>query len=376
MTEQTASSTALRGLIDTLEEIDRRWAGPEWNLHSAQDVADAHRALLHILEAGLVGMFESDPRAPDFRRIVTPSRKLTGYNSDAIYFDAPVAADCSYRVRGNLNGAVYFSLTIECGTEQGHMATRTDGVLNDTMIDIDESGNFEVFLGGEARPRNWLPLKPGASRVTTRHYFEDVDNAAADPLREPRLLIEVLDSPRGAAAPAPLSDATIAAGIERVTGFVRSRTLEMPPMANREQPPFVSLQPNQFPPPVLPGDFGLAAFDAHYSMAPYFLNEDEALVITGRWPVCRCAVFCLWNRFQQTYDYSHRTVSLNRAQTVLDDDGRFTMVLAHRDPGVPNWIDTEGRPLGLGFWRFMLVEGDVETPQARVVPFAELASPG
>jgi len=30
------------------------------------------------------------------------------------------------------------------------------------------------------------------------------------------------------------------------------------------------------------------------------------------------------------------------------------MILAHRDPGLPNWIDTEGRPFGLVFWRFML----------------------
>ena len=48
-------------------------------------------------------------------------------------------------------------------------------------------------------------------------------------------------------------------------------------------------------------------------------------------------------------------------------------MLAHEDPGVPNWIDTEGKPFGLVFWRFFLVEGDVETPQAQVVKFAEVA---
>jgi hypothetical protein len=43
------------------------------------------------------------------------------------------------------------------------------------------------------------------------------------------------------------------------------------------------------------------------------------------------------------------------------------MVLAPRDPGVPNWIDTEGRPFGIVFWRFMLPEGEIETPRAEVV---------
>ena len=74
MAIQTESRAALRELIELLEDIDARWAGPDWNLHSAEDVVDAHRALLHMLEGGLVGMFESDPAHPEFRRIVTPSR--------------------------------------------------------------------------------------------------------------------------------------------------------------------------------------------------------------------------------------------------------------------------------------------------------------
>ena len=48
------------------------------------------------------------------------------------------------------------------------------------------------------------------------------------------------------------------------------------------------------------------------------------------------------------------------------------MILAHRDPKQPNWLDTEGRPFGLVFWRFMLPEGEIETPRAEVVPFAKL----
>lgn len=148
----------------------------------------------------------------------------------------------------------------------------------------------------------------------------------------------------------------------------------MPPMANAELPPFVSVVPNQFPAPVVPGDFGLAAIDCAYSMAPYVIGPDDALLIRGRWPSCRSANVSLWNRHQQTFDYANRQVSLNRVQTEADADGRFTMVIAHRDPGVPNWLDTEDRPFGLVFWRFMLPEGDIETPVAEVVPFADLAT--
>jgi len=109
-----------------------------------------------------------------------------------------------------------------------------------------------------------------------------------------------------------------------------------------------------------------------YSMAPYLLGPDEALVATGRWPECLFGNVCLWNRFQQTLDYVNRQVSLNRKQTQLEKDGRFRIVFAHRDPGQPNWIDTEGHPFGLVFWRFFLVKGEAETPQAQVVPFSSL----
>ena len=107
-------------------------------------------------------------------------------------------------------------------------------------------------------------------------------------------------------------------------------------------------------------------------MAPYLLAPDEALVITGRWPECRFASVALWTRYLQTYDYAHRTASLNRASTTLEPDGTFRMVLAHDDPGVPNWIDTEGKGFGMVFWRFFLPEGEVETPQATVVKLADV----
>ena len=368
---ETASRSALKHLIATLTEIDERWSGPEWNLHSEADVTGSHRALMHILEASLVGFFEQDPTRPDLRRITTPSRKLTGDNPDAIYFDAPLSGDCSYVMRGSMHGAAYFSVTIEEGTAEGKMATNTAGVINDTEMDIEDDGSFTLFLGGEKRARNWLPLTQDASRLTTRHYFEYREPAALDPAMEPRMSIECLES-RGPTSPP--NDASVARDIARVTNVIRSRTLDMPPMANSEPPPFVSLTPNECPPPVKPGDFGFAAADAHYSMAPFFLGPDEALVIRGRWPECKFANLCLWNRFQQTLDYRSRPVSINRASTELESDGSFRLVLAHEDPGIPNWLDTEGQPLGMMFWRFFLARGDVETPTCKVVKFSDLGA--
>ena len=60
-------------------------------------------------------------------------------------------------------------------------------------------------------------------------------------------------------------------------------------------------------------------------------------------------------------------MSLNRFQTKLDADGRFRIVIAHRDPGEENWLDTEGRSFGMVFWRYFLAEDDIETPHAEVI---------
>ena len=144
---------------------------------------------------------------------------------------------------------------------------------------------------------------------------------------------------------------------------MRSRTLEQAKPGEREQPTWVSETPNEFPPPELPGDFAFAAADAAYSMAPYVLGPDEALVMTGHWPECRFANVSVWNRYLQTYEYVHRPGGRNRANTTLEPDGSYRIVIAHEDPGVPNWIDTGGRPFGMVFWRFFLPEGEVETPQ-------------
>ncbi len=365
------AAAAIRELTSLLDEANTRWVSEEWNLTTPEDHADARRALMHILQGSLLSYFETDPARPDFRPIVSPYRKFTGDNSDALYYDAPVSSEYEYVVRGRLDGAVYTSFTIELNAADGAIANETGGVLNDEHFDVDADGRFEIRLGGEKAERNWLELPVGASRVTTRHYYEDVRCGAADPTNNPLLTIEVVGGPR-VDAPPPVSDDTVAEGIERVINFVRSRTLDMPPMADNDPPPFVSKVPNQFPKPVVPGDFGLAAFDAHYSMAPYLCPEGHAVVLTGAWPECRMANVCLWTRQMQTFDYVNRTVSLNRKQTQLEPDGSWRIVIAHEDPGVGNWLETEGRPIGIVFFRYMLATGDVATPRAEVVPLDQL----
>jgi hypothetical protein len=242
-------------------------------------------------------------------------------------------------------------------------------VLRDRDFDVAADGSFEVFFGGEPRDRNWLGLADRASELIVRCYFEEVEPVAADVNRIVPLEIEVLE-PVGPLP--PWDDDAVAAGYRRAANFIRSRTLEQAKPGERVQPTWVSETPNEFPQPELPGDFAFAAADAAYSMAPYVLGPDEALVMTGHWPECAFANVSVWNRYLQTYEYLHRPGGRNRANTKPEPDGSYRIVIAHEDPGVPNWIDTGGRPFGMVFWRFFLPEGEVERPVATVVKVADL----
>ena len=370
----TESQGAYADLLTTLHEVGDRFAGDEWGLTDPTDVAEALRVVLHHLGIGIETQLEDDAAHPTFREIVTPWRKALGDNADARYHDAPVHPAGTYRVRGRTGGAVYVSFTVEAGADAGAFPSGTVGVLNDTAFDVAADGTFELTIGGSRQERGWLALPADASRLTVRHYWEAERSPQTPPRADLGLAIDLVDGADQipAAPPAP-TDASVATSLRRMATYVRSRTIEMAGKPGEgEPPPFVSRQPHVFPPPVPPGAHALAAADAAYSMAPYLLGPDDALVMRVRWPACRCANVSLWNRQLQTFDYLRGRVSLNRAQAVAEADGAVRVVIAHRDPGVENWLHTEGRPFGLVFWRFMLPEGPIGTPEAEVVPVDSL----
>jgi hypothetical protein len=367
------SQAAFSELLATLAEVGDRFAGEEWGLTDPGDVAEGLRVVLHHLATGLETQFEDGADHPGFRPIVTPWRKALGDNADARYHDARIHPAGTYRVRGNTGGAVYVSFTVEAGADDGAFPSGTVGVLNDTGFPVGDDGSFEITVGGPPRGDAWLPLAADASRLTVRHYWEQEASPWAPPIADLGLTIDLIDGDVPVTPAAP-TDATVAASVRRMATYVRSRTIDtMPKPGEGEQPAFVSRVPHEFPAPVPPGAHALAAADAAYSMAPYLLGPDDALVMRVRWPECRCANVSLWNRQLQTFDYMRHRVSLNRAQAVAGPDGTVTIVVAHRDPGVPNWISTEGRPFGLVFWRFMLPEGPIDTPEAEVVAVDALA---
>lgn len=374
MSEDAESRRALHALLGTLAEIDRRHLAPDRGLDEPAEVASGIRFLLHLLGGGLDLALEADPRRPVFRPTMSAGRRFYGDNPDAIYQSTTIDPTLAWRIRGRTQGAVYTSFTVEGGgsLDTRYPPGRVVSSLNDTKLGVAADGSYAIVasVAPWSGPEAWLPLAPDACSIVTRHYFEGdepVDRRLAIPIE-----IEPVD---GSAGPSTGSsdgrafardDAALAQGIRRVENFVRGLSLDY----GRNGPAidFASSEPNRFGPPSgWSGEAGQGPVDQSNLWAPFALDEGEALVIEGRFPRCRFANLVVWNRHLQSLGRPGTRASLNRRQTGLEPDGSFRIVVAHADPGVPNWLDTGGEPRGVVFVRYLLPEERPAGLEARVV---------
>jgi hypothetical protein len=354
-----AAAAAFAELSATLGEIEAGYIGADRGMHTPEERAAGRYLVANALQHGFQCWFPVDPARPFFHRWLSPTKKLLGDNPDAVYYGAIVDPAGSYRIRGNVHGACYTSFSVETGAQDGHLSKGVIATLNDTEFDVAADGSYELIASPEPQPRNWLRLEPGAGSITTRHYWEWERSVAADPTFHVPLWIEPIERP--AAAP-PMDDAAIAAGVRRVINFVRGATIDFPDLPPEVMPAWVSKEVNRFDNSAYGesnAEIGYAAVDNAYLQTRYELAPEQALIMRGRFPRCRFANVVLWNHRLQTPPYRYRRVSLNRNQVQYQPDGSFEMVIAHRDPGVPNWIDTAGLPTGMIFWRFLLPDGEI-----------------
>jgi MYXO-CTERM domain-containing protein len=126
-----------------------------------------------------------------------------------------------------------------------------------------------------------------------------------------------------------------------------------------------------------PGAFGIEGAGvptAVSSAGRYSLGENEALIIETPEPSAVHGGIQLGNVWIESIDYQTRQTSLNWFQSTPDDDGVIRYVLAHRDPGVPNWLDISGHPDGGIFMRWQSPADDQypEKPTVKLVAFDQI----
>jgi hypothetical protein len=302
---------------------------------SAIDEADAETFLAGLID-GAMQFVGADPNRPAFVPWVTPSRRWMDNGFDSVYWMAPVDGRHRYRITGRRGAECYLSVTLYAG-DPGHPQTV---VLNRNHLDmaVSSGDSFTVDLDPPA----------DACYVITRQYFS---NPSADVAGT--FAIEVSDGPVSEAA----DPAATKARWRAATSFLLAMT--RPPQRGSHPPAYVSTTPNVMGDPSTwdeSGGGGRGTPDQTYALGPYELGQEQALVMDVTFPPCAYASAALWNRFSQTVDRRFHRSTINQTEAVVSGSGVARIVVAHRDPGVANWLDSGGRSRGSVFWRFLLAE--------------------
>lgn len=373
------STDAFNALVRLLADVRDDYVLAPQRSRDELEALEGFRYVFHLLSEGTELFLEGDPERPRFSSIVTPARKFLGDNPDAIYHQALIRGDRSYRVTGRRDREVYISFTVHGRDPAGGINGPILADLNDRRFHVGADGTYEIVLGPTEPPgdaRNWVKLEPDARVLLVRNYFLEQTSAHVNPDISVDLRIEALDDPGPAP---PVDDETLAARLGDTLAFVRATSLGMRVFGepNAQTVAFVADEPNTVGKPFSFHSTGIAAagaVDIFYSSGTFDLGPDDALVMDGTMPDCVFANLVLWNPHMQTLDYRSRRSSLNRAQMALGPNGEYRLVIAGRDPGVPNWLDTGGHRRGTMFWRFLLPTEHPETPRCRVVPVSVVAS--
>lgn len=322
---------------------------------------DGMRFTLAYLAAGLNMAIEGDPAYPQFLRFADALCSWGINNPDGNYALLPLDGRGTYRITGDLGTAPVIEFQVHAPTFLGAPDYRITGATKRADLEVAADGSVELWLGGEPRSGNWMPLTPDAESVLFRQFFGSWDDQ-----RPARLAVERMDLPY---PPTPVSRADLDARLGRLVRWFTDAGVHWHAICKAT----LGAGDNRFV--FHPASFSDAGGHQgqSYGFGVYRLAPDEALVIEIDPPANAYWSVQLANRFWDSFDYDRRQSSLNMDQMHLDADGRFRGVVAVADPGVANWLDPAGNPWGSIMGRFL---DPVATPVATctVVPITELGS--
>jgi len=348
----------LKGAGALLERLDPR--------EGAQGRADLHRQFAMNLAQGYFLYFLADPEFPEFLPFEN-SAFLAQPNPDGVYYYARVSGEGAYRIVGERGASPVAGFAV--GREIIGMAEQPGRGFGNFDLDdltLDPDGRFEVVFSAE-RPDgytgDWRPLHSDADFILVRQFSYDWGRE-----RDLRVAIERLDAP-GLVKPRSSPEFTdrqlralFGDYVRRLSNICLNavETARARGLVNRMGlTSFQELGNGQ--------DWPQAYFECVFQ-----LEEDEALILETDLPETRPywnvqVIDAIWNQVELV----HRQTSLNGAQAAIDPDGCFRAVLAHRDPGLANWLDTGGHREGMLIGRWYRCSSQ-PTPTLRKVKFADL----
>lgn len=342
-------------------------------LHDAateQEAAEGLRMLLKVFAMATNDVLQGDFRNPLFEKLDTRFRDVGAYNPDAEYDQAWIDGRYDYQLSGRLGGARYVSVTVN-GSSSTASSTLV-GYLDDATIrkHADSEGRFTVWLTKQKPQVDglWIPLPAEATGVVADGVV--IRQYLADRAREPLATFSIQAIGDELPPAGPMRDDEIARRIAKIAAY-----LVVNSTWHRTLLPQALESPNRFidrAGSTIGGN--VANSENLYHLAYYEIAPDEVLVIdfmpppkTPFWNLTRAS---LWHESER---FLTDPVSLTLAEITPQKDGGVRFILAHRDPGLPNWLDTFEH--GRGFLIFRMVGvADHPLPKVRRMKWKDVAA--
>jgi hypothetical protein len=284
-------------------------------------------------------------------------------NADTTYRTAFITPGGTYRLRGEAGSLRITRIgEVLSSPQDGGKLSAMLAYHDITALHRDAQGRFDVVLS-PVRPAgyggDWWQLDPRATMLLLRQVGYDWGHE-----RDPTISIERLDAP--VARPRP-SAAALQARLEKLTAATAATALAFVDHVEGLRRDGFLNRLHVFDVSKMGGLVGQFYYEGAYELKP-----DEALLVETTVPKgCVYSSIILTNDIYETTDWYNNESSLNGAQARVDRDGVLRVVVAGRDPGVPNWLDTAGYASGAvqGRWT-----GCARTPvpSARVVKLAQV----
>jgi len=331
-----------------------------------QERAEAYRGFLYALVGSIkAGALQSRDH-PRFMRAVDWTSKSGLDNPDNNYYIAMIRDDADYRVTGNrgTTANLVFQLVVGQPGVRGAGSSTNVSVLYDRELLLDEEGNFELVVSRDPPGAgvNWLPNGEGAETLLVRFTHGDWNEE-----RDGFLTIEKIGAEGEHAI--PLTPAKMARGLRDAAVSLFDRNATWLGYAERAW----TLTPRNAVSPPRPTSGGLVG--QYSAFGSWELNNDQALILSTAPGEADYQGIELGNLWFVSLDYETRTSSLTLDQMTCGADGRCYAVVSHRDPGIRNWLDTEGHRRGLIMMRWQGLEAEPPAsrhPRAELVAFEDL----
>jgi hypothetical protein len=301
------------------------------------DQAEGYRYITRLLRIALdMQMENADPDFPHFFPASHATAKIGADNPDNIYMNASISGARRYRVWGKRNSVPVLGIGTKANRYAIDGTMASTGEIDSADIKFRPDGSFEIIVSPTREGENWLPLAADSSMLIVRQTFMDRANEIPAVVN-----IEALDAPT--ATPAPLDAALLAQRLARSIAFVEGTAKTFAgwtDMLMAEQYNALATVDQTM--------FWRAGGDPtiFYLHGYWKLAANQALVIETPVPACTYWNFQCDNVWMESLDYRHHRIHLNSHSGRLNPDGTLTLVLAPRDPGFGNWIDTAGHGHG------------------------------